>query len=100
MTHPNDPRWKTAVTNDDPADLAADIFKRGTNHPSFQALIKSWNRIADGLEEAKKESDSLHRMGVYNEDPRIFGRKVLSQMEAYEETLQVVLRQLKMRLEI
>lgn len=80
-------------------ELGGDILDKGVEHPAIKTITDSWTFVLSKLEEVKKTSANLKKVGVgRTEDPTLIVARLLPALRDHAEEILTVAKQLEEKL--
>lgn len=80
-------------------ELGGEILDKGTEHPSLKIITDSWTSVLEKLDEVRKTSERLKRVGVgRTEDGTLIVARLVPSLRGHAEEILAVAKQLEERL--
>jgi hypothetical protein len=80
-------------------ELGGEIVEKGLEHAAFRPVLDSWNDVLVRLEEVRKTSAGLKKVGVgRTEDPTLVVARLVPALREVADEIAAVTRQLEARL--
>lgn len=79
---------------------ASEILTKGKNHPALQVVLDQWEAVLRGVEDAKKRSERMQKIGVgHTEDPTFLVVEVVPELEQLAKIAARVAQQMRAKFE-